>query len=136
MGASGSCGVDLLVWTVIALTLLALACAIGWGISVARSRRQHAEFLERLQQADAAKRSQSTRYGQITEQFAPFLADWPWDPKGFRFLGTPVDGVQFTPHGIVFVEIKSAGSRLSTLQRQIREHIEAGRVHWHEVRIA
>ena len=95
---------------------------------VARLRR-------RVRELDSGKRSQSTRYGQITEQFAPFLAAWPWDPKAFRFIGTPVDGVQFNDDGIVFVEVKAADSRLSPLQRQIRDHVEAGRVSWREVRI-
>ncbi len=114
--------------------ILAAAAAflflLVWGLAawVRRLRR-------RLRELDFGKRSQSTRYGQITEQFAPFLAAWPWDPKGFRFLGTPVDGVQFNDDGVVFVEIKSADSRLNPLQRRIREHVEAGRVSWREVRI-
>lgn len=69
------------------------------------------------------------------EQFAPFLADWPWDPKLFRFIGSPIDGLQFTPDGVVFVEIKSASSRLSPIQQQVRDHVEAGRVSWQEIRI-
>jgi predicted Holliday junction resolvase-like endonuclease len=88
----------------------------------------------RLRTLDSSKRSQSTRYGQTMEQFAPFLADWPWDPKGFRFIGSPVDGIQFTEDGVVFVEIKSAGSRLSPLQQAIKRQVEEGRVEWHEVR--
>lgn len=115
-------------WTVVALALALGLVVVLWIASVRRLRA-------RLRTLDSGKRSQSTRYGQITEQFAPFLADWPWDPKGFRFLGTPVDGVQFTPNGVVFVEIKSAGSRLSPVQRQVRDHVQTGRVHWHEVRI-
>ncbi len=90
---------------------------------------------KRARTLDSAKRSQSTRYGQITEQFAPLLADWPWDPKRFKFLGDPIDGIQFTDQGIILVEIKSAGSRLSTIQRQVRDHVRAGRVAWQEVRI-
>ena len=54
----------------------------------------------RVRELDGLKRSQSTRYGQTMEQFAPFLADWPWDPKGFRFIGSPVDGVQFNADGV------------------------------------
>ncbi len=88
-----------------------------------------------LRELDTAKRSQSTRYGQITEQFAPFMASWPWDPKRFKFLGDPIDGIQFTDEGIILVEIKSASSRLSAVQRQVRDHVQAGRVGWQEVRI-
>ena len=112
-------------WAVVAL----LALALFWTVAWIRSLRR------RLRALDAGKRSQSTRYGQITEQFAPFLESWPWDPKGFRFLGNPVDGVQFTPDGIYFVEVKSASSRLSSGQREVRDLVEAGRVEWREVRI-
>ena len=90
---------------------------------------------QKVRDLDGAKRSQSTRYGQTMEQFAPFLADWPWDPKGFRFIGSPVDGIQFTEDGVVFVEVKAAGSRLSPLQQAIKQQVQDGKVHWHEVRL-
>ncbi len=89
----------------------------------------------RLRALDGAKRSQSTRYGQIAEQFVPLSAAWPWDPKAFRFLGSPVDGVQFTDDAVYIVEIKTAGSRLNSQQRRIRELVESGRVAWREVRL-
>jgi predicted Holliday junction resolvase-like endonuclease len=110
---------------------LALLLAVSWVLwakSMASMRRK-------LRELDATKRSQSTRYGQTMEQFAPFLQDWPWDPKLFRFIGSPIDGIQFTPEGVVFVEIKSAASRLSPIQQQVRDHVQAGRVAWKEVRI-
>lgn len=116
-------------WAAVAGLVLVLA------LVVAAWRRQVGALRTQLRELDHRKRSQSTRYGQITEQFAPFMADWPWDPKGFRFLGTPIDGVQFTPQGIVFVEIKSASSQLSAVQREARDHVLAGRVFWHEHRI-
>ena len=114
---------------VTALVLLIVSILLG------RARRRILELEAQVTALDSAKRSQSTRYGQITEQFAPMLASWPWDPKRFKFLGDPIDGVQFTDQGIVFVEIKTNTSRLSTVQRQVRDHIQAGRVHWHEVRL-
>ncbi|HUR63687.1 MAG TPA: Holliday junction resolvase-like protein [Candidatus Thermoplasmatota archaeon] len=92
-------------------------------------------LLRRLRALRSAKQSQSTRYGQISEQFAPHLALWPWDPKGFRFIGSPIDGVQFTDSGIVFVEIKSADGRLTPQQAAIRRQVEEGRVAWSEVRL-
>ncbi len=76
----------------------------------------------------------ATRHGQIHEQLLPVTA-WPWDAKGFRFLGSPVDGIQFNEDGVVFVEIKTAGSRLSPVQRSIRDHVTAGRVTWQEIRL-
>lgn len=63
------------------------------------------------------------------------MASWPWDSKRFKFLGDPIDGIQFTDEGIILVEIKSSKSRLSAVQRQTRDHVLAGRVEWREIRI-
>ena len=109
------------------LAALVLLSWWAWWASTRSLRRK-------VRELDSSKRSQSTRYGQTMEQFAPFLADWPWDPKGFRFIGSPVDGIQFTEDGVVFVEVKSAGSRLSPLQQAIKRQVQEGRVEWHEVR--
>lgn len=119
---------DVLAIALIALALLLLVSWWLWAKSVQSLRG-------RLRDLDGQKRSQSTRYGQTMEQFAPFLERWPWDPKLFRFIGSPIDGVQFTEDGVVFVEIKSASSRLSPIQKQVKAHIQAGRVEWQEVRI-
>jgi len=110
---------------------LAATLALSWWAWAASTRG----LRRRLRELDSSKRSQSTRYGQTLEQFAPFLADWPWDPKGFRFIGSPVDGLQFNADGVVFVEIKSADSRLSPVQQAIKRHVEEGRVEWREVRL-
>lgn len=110
------------------LTALLILSWWGWAASTKGLRRK-------VRELDSMKRSQSTRYGQTMEQFAPFLADWPWDPKGFRFIGSPVDGIQFTEDAVVFVEIKAAGSRLSPLQQTIKEQVQGGNVEWHEVRL-
>jgi predicted Holliday junction resolvase-like endonuclease len=109
------------------LAALLLLSWWAWAASTKGLRR-------RVRELDSSKRSQSTRYGQTMEQFAPFLAEWPWDPKGFRFIGSPVDGIQFTEDSVVFVEVKSADSRLSPLQQAIKRHVKEGRVEWHEVR--
>src|SRR3989338_4886957 len=67
-----------------------------------------------------AKQSQSVRYGKMSEQFMPFLKDYPYDPQQFRFLGTPVDGLQFNDDEIVFLGFKAASGRASEKQRSIR----------------
>jgi predicted Holliday junction resolvase-like endonuclease len=106
-----------------ALVLLLVALLIlGWLVALA-SRRA-------LREARRQKRSQSAKYGNLTEQFAPWMRGWPFDPAGFRFLGKPVDGVQFEKDAVYLVEIKAAGSALSPEQRALREAVLAGRVGW------
>ena len=88
-----------------------------------------------LSREESLRRSESTRYGQITEQFMPFISDYPYDSKQFRFLGSPIDGVQFEEDKIVMIEFKSAGSKLSTRQRKIRNLIKEGKVDFQEIRV-
>ena len=79
------------------------------------------------------KHSLSTKYGKITEQFLPFLDAFPYDPSGFRFLGSPVDGIQFEEDKIIFFEFKSGSSRLSTKQTQIKKIIHDKKVSFEEI---
>jgi predicted Holliday junction resolvase-like endonuclease len=81
------------------------------------------------------KSSQSSRYGKMSEQFMPFLKDYPYNPERFRFLGSPVDGVQFEDNKIIFIEFKTAGSQMSNFQRQIAENVWQKRVEFEEHRI-
>lgn len=116
-------------WTLAGLLVL------SWGVVylALRSRRKAKRALERVENR---KRSQSTRYGQLTEQFAPWMQHWPFDPEAFRFLGDPIDGVQFTEEAVYLVEIKAAGARRSSRQSRIRELVEQGRVGWLEFRVS
>lgn len=81
------------------------------------------------------KKSQSSRYGKMTEQFLPFLEDYPYNPQNFRFLGTPVDGIQFNKDKIVFVEFKTADSQMSDRQKEIKELVDNKKVEFEEHRI-
>ena len=74
------------------------------------------------------KKSSEVRTGKITEQIAPFLEDYPLDPKTARFIGEPLDFVHFDEEKVTFVEVKSGKSQLSTKQRRIRDLIQEGKV--------
>ena len=54
-------------------------------------------------------RSQSVKFGQISEQFIPLHKVFPWDSKQFRFLGSPIDGIQFEEDQIILLEFKYRG---------------------------
>jgi len=81
------------------------------------------------------KRSLSSKYGKMTEQFLPFLEEYPYDSQNFRFLGSPIDGVQFDDEKIVLIEFKTADSGLSSKQRKIRELVKKKRVSFEEIRL-
>ena len=100
------------------------------------SRRKLAEKSVSISELDKQKRSQSIRYGKLAEQFMPFLESYPYDPHDFRFLGTPIDGVQFTEDSIILVEFKAADSQLSKRQRTIKRIIEEGTVRFEIYRMS
>jgi len=76
------------------------------------------------------KRSMASLYGKITEQFAPFMLSYPYDAKRFRFIGSPIDGIQFEDDKIIFVEFKAAGGKLSPEQKKIKKLVDDGKVEW------
>lgn len=97
---------------------------------------KRAQVLARkLENTTFQKKSLSSKYGKMTEQFLPFLDRYPYSPQDFRFLGSPVDGVQFAEDKIIFIEFKTAGSQLSGRQREIRALVEQGKVEFAEYRI-
>lgn len=83
----------------------------------------------------SSRQSQSTRYGQMTEQFLPLVESYPYDPSNFRFLGSPIDGVQFEEDRVVLVEFKSGNSQLTSRQRRIRDLVAEGKVEFQVVRV-
>jgi len=74
------------------------------------------------------KKSSEVRLGKIAENMAPFFTCWPYDPNTFRFLGNPVDGIQFTDDEIIFVEIKTGKARLSDSQKWIKKLVQEKKV--------
>jgi len=91
--------------------------------------------------ADAVRRSSAVVSGKVTEHLAPYMAAFPYNPKDARFLGTPVDLIVFDGMSedalreIVFLEIKSASSSLSTRERRVRDAVVAKQVAWREFRV-
>ena len=90
---------------------------------------------------DAVKRSLAITRGKVTEQLAPLLPNFPFEPKDCRFLGNPVDLIVFdgmsegTPRSIIIVEIKTGNSQLSVRERQIRDLIKEGKVEWKTINL-
>ncbi len=109
---------------IIILSFLVILLFILWR----RVSARHAEVA-------FSKNSLSSKYGKMTEQFMPFLKDYPYEPGNFRFIGTPIDGIQFCDDKIVFIEFKSSNSQLTPRQRQIAELVWNKRVEFEEHRI-
>jgi len=100
-----------------------------------RAQAENLSLKEKLSGLVSSKQSLSTKYGRMSEQFMPFLKDYPYESQDFRFMGTPVDGVQFNKDGIVFVEFKTSGSKLTERQKEIKELVRKGKVDFLEFRM-
>jgi len=91
---------------------------------------------------DAVQRSLAVTAGKVHEQLIPYLPAFPYNPKDVRFLGSPVDLVVFDGlsegrvRRIVFLEVKTGGSGLTSRERWVRDAIQAGDVEWGELRVA
>lgn len=90
---------------------------------------------QKLSEIKFQKRSLASKYGKMTEQFLPFLEEYPYDSQNFRFLGSPIDGVQFEDDRIVLIEFKTSNSQLSAKQRRVRELIEKKKIFFEEIRL-
>jgi len=81
------------------------------------------------------KKSSEVRVGHIAEKVSPFLKGFPMDPQKVHFLGNPIDYIGFDENGVSLIEVKSGKSRLSKVQRDIRDAVKAKKITWHEFRI-
>lgn len=111
------------------LSVLVLGLALGVAIFVV------VNLYRRLAHEKFRNRSLSSKYGKLTEQFLPLVSTYPWDSGNFRFLGSPVDGIQFEDEKIILVEFKSGNSQLSKHQRHIRDIVKAGKVYFEVIRV-
>ncbi|MBC8101106.1 MAG: endonuclease [Cytophagales bacterium] len=113
---------------VLVLGVLCLLLAVILALLLRRLRR----LSILLSDTEFQNRSLSSTYGRITEQWFPLMDSYPYDPQGFRFLGSPIDGVQFEEDRIVFVEFKANKSRLSPNEKRLKRLVEEGYVYWEE----
>ena len=126
----------------LAITVLSAAAAVLVILLVATvllvaSLRRRAESLRGELEAERSRgRSRSTRYGQTMEQFMPWAANYPYDTSRFRFIGSPIDGVQFEDDRVILMEFKTAGSKLSQAQRRIRDLVQRDKVDFEEFRLS
>lgn len=131
---------------------MVLGVALARAVLRARMDRRVADRVEAWQaehaagEADlAARRSQAVLRGQVAEQLAPLFDDYPYYLGDARFIGKPIDFVVFDGYAevqaglrsqlreIVFMDVKTGRAGLSTVERRIKQAVEAGRVRCHHL---
>ena len=88
--------------------------------------------LLKKQRKDAVKKSRAVIGGQVAEQLAPYLPEFPCNPGDVCFLGKPVDFIGFTGltesdeiHEVMFIEVKTGQSKLNGHEKQLKDvHIK------------
>ncbi len=89
---------------------------------------------------DAIDKSQSVTLGKMTEHLVPYLPGFAFNPRDVRFIGSPIDLIVFDGlsegdvRKVVFIEIKTGVSTLSTRERIVRDAVCAGKIEWMEVK--
>ena len=91
---------------------------------------------------DAIKRSRAVIGGQVVEQVAPFLPNFPCSPSDARFIGKPVDFVAFPGlsendkvREVLLIEVKTGQSALNEREKEIKRAVREGRVRYVEYRL-
>ena len=99
-------------------------------------RQRWEEERERVKR-EAITQSRAVLGGKFTEQMAPYLPEFNYDPTEARFIGSPIDLIVFPglaqgdPREIVIMEIKAGRTvQLTPQERKIRQLIEDGMVRW------
>jgi predicted Holliday junction resolvase-like endonuclease len=113
-----------------------------WGVlskEATISLEQWKVEVEREIRKDAIDKSPSVTMGKMTEHMVPYLPGFGFNPADARFVGSPIDLIVFDGLGndevkkIVFVEIKTGASTLSTRERMVRDAVLAKNVEWMEI---
>jgi predicted Holliday junction resolvase-like endonuclease len=128
--------------TIIILLLIGMIIAYYIGSKVGHAKREKYWISELPNhRKDAILRSRAVLGGQFSEQLAPFLPNFPYNPNECRFIGKPIDLIVFKGmdekeiEEVKFIEIKSGNSQLSSSEKKLKEAIENKRVSWEEYRI-
>ena len=126
-----------IIGVIVALLVLLL---IGFLVGKYVAKKQHEEKIPK-EREDAIKQSRAVLSGQFSEQIAPYLRDFPFNPTEARFIGKPIDFVVFRGmdkkriEEIVFVEVKSGQSQLSKIEKSLKSAVENKNVSWHEYKV-
>lgn len=75
-------------------------------------------------------------YDKTIEQFDPtMLSNYPFAYENFRFIGDPIDGIQFEDDCILFVEFKKDPSKQDPVKNKIKELVENSKIKWFEFNV-
>lgn len=89
---------------------------------------------KKIEKVTSEKESLSTTWDKITEQYASSKEKYPYSKENFRFIGSPINGIQFEDDQILFVKLKKDKSTLNAKQNKIKKLVKEGKVKWFEIK--
>jgi len=113
---------------------------LGYKLGALIKDQEWHEKLPKLKQ-ESVKKSREVLTGHFSEQLAPYMPNYQFSPTETKFLGKPIDLIVFKgldkkePEEVIFVEVKSGNSKLSTVERKLRDVIKNKKVRWVEYRV-
>ena len=128
---------------IVILLSIAGALVIGYliGHVIGSLRRERAwQIALPDHRADAIARARAVLARPVSEQIVPYMPNFPFKPTECKFIGKPIDFVVFNGldekdvKEIVFVEVKSGKSKLSSTESSVKDAVLNGRVKWAEYR--
>lgn len=118
----------------ILLCILLFVCLIIQSITFSRKLKK--------ERSDAINRSRAVLNGQMVEQIAPFLPNFPCNPGDARFIGKPVDYIAFpgladkdSVDEVLLIEVKTGTSKLNEREKGVKNAVKQGRVRYVEYRL-
>lgn len=121
--------------TVLALLIGLVPGLVAAGLMMWAYEKRIKSILRDKELLLSQKKSSEVRLGQISEQLAPMLEGFKYDPKKAHFIGNPIDYIIFEEDEIVILEVKSGESRMTKKQRDIRDMINNGKVRFETMQI-
>jgi len=124
-----------------ALCLVFLIAGIKIGLKQGRKQERLEWEGQRVEEIvkKRLKQSRAVLGGLVSEQIAPLLPGFPFDPGDCRFVGKPVDFIVFKGMNekdiseVVFVEVKTgSGRNLNEQEKKLRDVIQNRKVSWFE----
>ncbi len=133
---------ELIVLVSLVLILIGLFFAYWLGTRIGSIRRDK-YWEEQIPdyKKEAILKSRSVIGGQFSEQLAPYLPNFKFNPTECKFIGKPIDFLVFRGmdekdiNEVIFVEVKSGNSKLSSHEKNLKDTIDKKRVRWVEYRI-
>lgn len=125
---------------IILVTTIILAFILGLIFGKIKTELSFSKRIKHSRE-DAIKRSKAVLGGQMAEQIAPFLPEFPCNPQDARFIGKPVDFIAFKTtlseneekiEEILLIEVKTGDSKLSAREKQVKECVEKGKIRYVE----